>query len=226
VDAPQPGVDGGVECQRDGGGHWSAIRLHDNGQGIGISDGHVDAFEFDGTRLTVRGSITTDQQVLDAEFTSGWHDVCLVTDTETRILSRSGPLRPTGQTWSARKTYPAHAVDICAGTLYTVEDYTLANIDLGSLERRVEVGLEAPVAGEHVCPLGADTVFVADENGHVRRQTLADYLHRAPVESVPAADRLDSPVTCSGIVDSELAVGGSFLVMGDEDGVVRIWDAK
>jgi len=226
VEMPQPGVDGGVECLRDGGGHWPAIRLHDNGHGIGIGDGHVEAFEFDGVKLTVRGSISVPGTIKDVSFTPGWHDVCIVTDTEAHVLSRDGRLKSTGQTWNERKTYPAHAASIVTGSLYAVEDKSVTNVDLGTLERRVEASLQSPVAGEHICPLGADIIFAADERGNVRKQTLADYLHHAKSQAMIAADRLDSPVTCSAIVASDLAVGGQFLLMGDADGAVRIWDAR
>jgi hypothetical protein len=229
VEAPQPGVDGGVECQRDGGGHWSAIRLHDNGHGVGVGDGHVEAFEFDGAKLTLRGSIPVSGKIDDVAFTSGWHDICVVTDTETLILAREGRLKPATQTWAARKTYPARAASIATGSLYAVEKDAVVNVDLGTLERRVEAKLQAPVAGEHVCPLGADLIFAADERGNVRKQTLTEYLHHTTPSdggTTVAADRLDSPVTCSAIVASELAVGGQFLVMGDEEGTVRIWDAR
>lgn len=89
------GVEQGVEVQRDGGGHWRSVRLHDNGQGVGLGDDHVEAFEFDGTKLTVRGSLAVPDGVSkDVVFTSGWHDVCIVTDADTiAVYSRDGELK-------------------------------------------------------------------------------------------------------------------------------------
>lgn len=89
------GVEQGVEVERDGGGHWRSIRLHDNGQGVGLGDEHVDVFEFDGAKLTVRGSLAISDGVSkDVVFTAGWQDVCIVTDSDKVVIySREGPLR-------------------------------------------------------------------------------------------------------------------------------------
>lgn len=219
------GVAEGVEVQRDGGGHWTCIRLHDNGQGIGIGGDHAEVFDFDGAKLNVRGSITVEGKIIEADFTTGWHDVCIVTDTETTVLARDG--RKQAWKWNARKTYPAHAVQVQSGIIYAAENSAITSIDLSSLERTVEVKLVAPVANEQVCFLGADTAFVADKFGAMRKQTLSEYIHHAPTDpDAITADRLKSSVTCSATVSSEYAAGGRFLVAGDEDGSVRIWDAK
>lgn len=93
------GVEQCVEVQRDGGGHWRSIRLHDNGQGVGLGDDHIEAFEFDGSKLSLRGSLAVQGGVAkDVTFTSGWHDVCIVTDSdEVAMYSRDGPLKASQQ---------------------------------------------------------------------------------------------------------------------------------
>lgn len=218
--------------QRDGGGHWTSVRLHDNGQGVGLADTHVEAFEFDGRRLSVNGTINVSGTVTDVVFTSGWHDVAIVTETETALYARDGPLRPPSSSapnlaWNQRKTFPAHAACINSGILHAAEFAAVVNVDLGTLERRVEANLTDPVAGDFLCPFGADTVFAADAAGNVHKQALADYLEGVPPQAgdVVGTDRLESAVTFSTIVASEFAVCGKFLVAGDEDGSVRIWDA-
>lgn len=63
--------------------------------------------------------------------------------------------------WTKRKSVKAHEAYLCAGSLYSLEDNAVTNINLGSLEPRTEVKLTAPSAGEHICPLGADMLYVA-----------------------------------------------------------------
>lgn len=156
------GVDQGVEVQRDGGGHWRSVRLHDDGQGVGLGDGHVEAFEFDGTRLSVRGSLAVPDGVgKDVMFTSGWHDVCIVTDSDTvAVYSRDGALK-TPQQWTLRKSVKGHEAYLSAGVLHIVTDSAVSNYCLGSLEHTTAAKLVAPTAGEHICPMGADTLYVA-----------------------------------------------------------------
>lgn len=54
-----------------------------------------------------------------------------------------------------------HEAYVGAGVLYAVTDTAVSNFSLGSLEQRTEVKLTTPTAGEHICPLGADTLYVA-----------------------------------------------------------------
>ncbi|BEJ14047.1 hypothetical protein CspHIS471_0312210 [Cutaneotrichosporon sp. HIS471] len=219
------GVDEGIEVRRDGGGHWRSIRLHDNGQGVGLGDGHVEAFEFDGTKLTVRGSLVAPHGIgKDVVFTSGWHDVCIVTDSDTvAVYSRDGPLK-TYQHWTLRKTFKGHEAYLSAGVLYTVTDSAVSNYSLGSLEHRTEAKLAAPTAGTHICPKGADTLYVATSDGSVSKQTPSDYLHGVPPKESSESDS-GAAVTYSTIISSEHATGGCFFAAGDEDGGLRLWDA-
>lgn len=81
------GVKQGIEVQRDGGGHWFSVRLHDSGQGIGLGDGHVEAFDFDGKKLSVRGSIPVPTGIAkDVLFSTGWNDVVIGTDNDTVLV--------------------------------------------------------------------------------------------------------------------------------------------
>lgn len=63
--------------------------------------------------------------------------------------------------WTMRKTVKAHEAYLCAGSLYALDENAVSNINLGSLEARTEVKLTTPSAGEHICPLGADVLYVA-----------------------------------------------------------------
>ncbi|GMK53714.1 hypothetical protein CspeluHIS016_0103000 [Cutaneotrichosporon spelunceum] len=219
------GVDEGIEVQRDGGGHWRSIRLHDNGQGVGLGDDHVEAFEFDGTRLMVRGSLAVSDGVgKDVVFASGWHDVCVATDSDTvAIYARDEPLKQR-QHWTLRKTVEGHEAYLSAGVLYTVTDSAVSNYSLGSLERTTEVELIAPTAGAHICPMGADTLYVAASDGSVSKQTTSEYLHGVPPKEYSESDS-GAEVTYSTIIHSEYATGGRFFAAGDEDGGLRLWDA-
>lgn len=122
------------------------------------------AFDFDGKRLHVRGEIVLDKEsakISDAVFTSGWHDVCIVTESDTQIYSRLGPLQPHLK-WTPRRTFPADSACISSGTLYATESCAVVNVDLGTLERKTEQRLEKPTAGDNLCPYGPNVVFVAD----------------------------------------------------------------
>ncbi|WOO76901.1 WD repeat-containing protein 7 [Vanrija pseudolonga] len=226
---PTAGIDEGLEVMRDGGGHWKSVSLHDDGQGVGLAEDHVEAFDFDGKTLKVRGSISIDGgKCHDVVFTSGWHDVVVVAGDNAKLYGREGPLKAGALKWVSRKAYAARGACISAGLLHTVDKDSAASVDLGSrLERTVEAKLSAPVAGDNLCPLDADTLFAADTSGAVRKQTLSEYLHGVPAsDDVLSSDRLESGVTASAIIHSDMAIGGAFLVAGDEDGSVRVWDAK
>ncbi|TXT16045.1 hypothetical protein VHUM_00548 [Vanrija humicola] len=226
---PTAGIDAGLEVTRDGGGHWKSVSLHDDGQGIGLADDHIEAFDFDGRTLKVRGSISIDGgQCRDVVFTSGWHDVAVVAGDKATLCGRDGALKAGALKWVNRKEYIARSACITAGVLHTVDSDSATSVDLGSrLERTVEAKLSAPTIGDSLTPLDADTLFAADANGTVRKQTLTEYLHGSPAsDDVLSSDRLDSSITASAIVYSDMAVGGAFLIAGDEDGTVRVWDAK
>lgn len=100
-------------------------------------------------------------KISDAVFTSGWHDVCIVTEADTQVYSRQGPLQPSLK-WTPRRTFPADSACISSGTLYATESSAVINVDLGTLERKTEQRLEQPTAGDNLCLYGPSTVFVAD----------------------------------------------------------------
>lgn len=61
-------------------------------------------------------------------------------------------------------------------------------------------------------------------SGNVLKRQLADILSGSstPDEAVLSSDRLEARVSCMKIVKNSR----DYLVAGDEDGVVRIWDAE
>lgn len=122
------------------------------------------AFDFDGKKLHVRGEIVLDKEAAKisvALFTSGWHDVCIVTESETQVYGRMGPLQPNLK-WTPRRTFPAQSACISSGTLFATESNAVINVDLGTMEKKTEQRLERPTAGDNLCPYGPNMVFVAD----------------------------------------------------------------
>lgn len=64
--------------------------------------------------------------------------------------------------WTLRKSVEGHEAYLSGGALYALADTAVSDYSLGSLEhRRTEVKLVTPSAGEHICPAGADTIYVA-----------------------------------------------------------------
>lgn len=155
------GVKQGVEVERDGGGHWFSLRLQDSGQGVGLGDGHVEMFDFDGKQLSVHGSIQVSQgTVKDASFSPSWKDVVVVTDGDAVLVFNHGG-KSKNDEWSLRKQLSGHEACLGAGTLHVVEEEAICAVELGSMKRKVEVKTTGPVAGEHICPMGANKLFVA-----------------------------------------------------------------
>lgn len=62
------------------------------------------------------------------------------------------------------------------------------------------------------------------DDGDITRKSLVALLsgNAAEVVDVPDVDRLESPVTCMRLIQAQRR----YLVAGDEDGVVRIWDDR
>lgn len=59
--------------------------------------------------------------------------------------------------------------------------------------------------------------------GNVSKRKLSNILSgKSSAEETLSSDRLDARVTCMKIIRNETP----YLVAGDEDGVVRIWDAE
>ncbi|WVQ75054.1 hypothetical protein IAR50_004663 [Cryptococcus sp. DSM 104548] len=89
----------------------------------------------------------------------------------------------------------------------------------------------------HIVPYGLEDAFVADFQGNVQRRKLASILspnyHSALVKGgeilkdEPCIDRLDAQVTCMKILQSSDSRGKrQILAVGDEDGVVRLWNVE
>lgn len=97
----------------------------------------------------------------DIVFTSGWHDVCVVATSETKVYGRDGPLQ-SHLKWTPRLSLSADSAYISSGTLFATEATAVINVDLGTLEKKTEQTLQQPTAGEILCPFGPGTVFVAD----------------------------------------------------------------
>jgi hypothetical protein len=73
-------------------------------------------------------------------------------------------------------------------------------------------------------PQSASELMLAG-NGEVTKQRFVDVLSGTLVPAdTPTVDRLASAVTCITIVQPER--GLRYLIAGDEDGIVRVWDAQ
>ena len=63
------------------------------------------------------------------------------------------------------------------------------------------------------------------EQGNVTKQLLSDVLQDVIIrDDAVSADRLDATVSCMKVVNHQGL--GNFVVAGDEDGVVRIWNVE
>lgn len=67
----------------------------------------------------------------------------------------------TDDRWTLRKELPGH--EVCMGTrhLYVVGEKSITDFELSSLKNKDEVKITKPVAGDHICPMGASKLFVA-----------------------------------------------------------------
>lgn len=66
--------------------------------------------------------------------------------------------------------------------------------------------------------------MLIEASGSVRRDSLMDFTKGVtdPSSEDISIDRSDSPVSCMKIVGREKR----FLVAGDEDGAIRVWDER
>lgn len=60
----------------------------------------------------------------------------------------------------------------------------------------------------------------------LRQITGQAYLHKGSNDKETEAFHLDATITYSTLIKADNATGGRFLVMGDVDGGLHIWDAQ
>ncbi|KIR29487.1 hypothetical protein I307_01393 [Cryptococcus deuterogattii 99/473] len=77
-----PGLGEGKEVERDGYGHWTRIKLKENGEGVGWTDDGVDEFQCDGKSMWVKGTISWTERVSAREvvFSKNWARVVILRD--------------------------------------------------------------------------------------------------------------------------------------------------
>ncbi|KIR99396.1 hypothetical protein L804_03024 [Cryptococcus deuterogattii 2001/935-1] len=77
-----PGLGEGKEVERDGYGHWTRIKLKENGEGVGWTDDGVDEFQCDGKSMWVKGTISWTERVSAREvvFIKNWARVVILRD--------------------------------------------------------------------------------------------------------------------------------------------------
>lgn len=98
----------GKEVERDGYGHWTRIKLHENGEGVGWTDDGVDVSDFvpdrsssigrltvvqefqcDGKSMWVKGTISWTERVSAREvvFSKNWARVVILRDVRESLKS-------------------------------------------------------------------------------------------------------------------------------------------
>ncbi|RXK36360.1 hypothetical protein M231_06397 [Tremella mesenterica] len=222
----------GCEVERDGYGHWKKLILHVNGEGLGISDDVAHVFWCDGKTLHVRGTIIllSKSPVRDAYFTSGWHHVCLLSKDNCVVYQASDITSPGGamlfSTLSELPSTNTIFLDQVETLWYaTHENISIRNLicfpssnDLISLQCSVREDISS------IIPHNTSDAFITDGKGNVQKHPFSSLLTDTltMTNDDVSIDRLYSPITSSVLVS---ALGKSYLIAGDEDGVVRIWTA-
>ncbi|WWC65680.1 uncharacterized protein I303_108301 [Kwoniella dejecticola CBS 10117] len=240
-DEPQPGIGEGKEIERDGGGGWSRIIVHNDGEGAGWGHDHVDLFWTDGKQLQLRGAIALllETQIHQVTFSNQWRDFIVATKDCTFVYrpteGKSSKSDLAGLQFNGA---PHLSVDgtsdaflDAASHLLTIHQeevkvYSLANKDVEarSLLRLSSASDNSQVT--NIVPANVEKIFTADPQGNISFSNLASLLSKTRADSnkndEPTVDRLDSPVTCMATVSVDDDTP-DYLVAGDEDGVVRIW---
>nr|XP_019009161.1 uncharacterized protein I206_05807 [Kwoniella pini CBS 10737]OCF47942.1 hypothetical protein I206_05807 [Kwoniella pini CBS 10737] len=243
VDEQQPGIGEGAEMERNGGGDWNRIAIHEDGEGAGWGDNDVDLFWTDGKKLDLRGSIhlQSKEGINQALFTRGWGTV--VVRSRNQEFTVSWFLRDvlTAKLTSFNR-FKEHSSMIFEGvsvqTLDSNGHMLMVNptgVDLLNLARKNSITRSLVKLSESantsrvtdIVPANVEDLLVSDAQGNVSSHALSDLftLNKTskPEESVPTVDRLDSPVTCMTTIVTPDDAAQEYLIAGDEDGAVRIW---
>ncbi|OXG25397.1 hypothetical protein C367_03219 [Cryptococcus neoformans Ze90-1] len=238
----QPGLGEGKEVERDGYGHWTRIKLNENGEGVGWADDGVDEFQCDGKSMWVKGTISFTKGVLAREvvFSKSWGRlVILRTDDKLAVYApQNGEMPKEG----SRLKFEQKSIDDDVNAICLTESGKLVlsnncavqmgDIDVPVISFKKYLRLEEPPAEEsgsfsHVVPYGVENALVADPQGNVYLRKLDRVIHQNNTDPTtddrPTIDRLDAAVTCMKIVRGPEENDKKYLVAGDEDGVIRIW---
>ncbi|WWD20135.1 hypothetical protein CI109_104611 [Kwoniella shandongensis] len=232
-----PGIGEGKEVERDGYGNWKRIKLCADGDGVGWADDAVDLFHCDGKTMSVRGTMSTPskQVVKDVAFSSNWRDVVIRTETSALVYTQKGIVdERNGNLRFDRTTEISSATSIFLGhdhhlLVVRLEDVLSVDVTVKDPQSQIvfsPTSSNIPSKIGHLTPTSIEDTFVSDPQGNIYAQPFdaifAGFKAASP-DDAPTVDRLDSPVTCSKIVNGPKGSRDRFLVAGDEDGVVRIW---
>lgn len=237
-----PGLGEGKEVERDGYGHWTRIKLHENGEGVGWTDDGVDEFQCNGKSMWVKGTISWTERVSAREvvFSKNWARVVILRDDD--MLAIYAPHDGEAPKKGSRLKFEQKFVDDGVNAICLTESGKLLlsnnnEVQMGDIDGPVTsfktyLTVAEPPAEEsgsftHVVPYGLEDAFVADPQGNVCFRRLDSVIHQANTDPVtdnkPTIDRLDAAVTCMKLIRGPEENNKMYLVAGDEDGVVRIW---
>ncbi|WVQ79391.1 hypothetical protein IAT38_001488 [Cryptococcus sp. DSM 104549] len=244
VEEVVPGLGEGSEVERDGYGHWKRIVLDVTGEGVGWGDDSVDMFQCDGKTMWVKGSVVAGgkEAVRAVTFSRGWNEVVVL--NEGGLIALYEPIAPTDESRKTgrlrfKQTFGLEGVTsifLESGRhLLLSQPESIKLLDLGRRDRTPDVCLalatthgEKQSALSHIVPYGVEQAYIADPQGNVYRRGLDSVLTTdSPTvpSDEPDVDRLEASVTCMKLIRDPSEGGKRFLVVGDEDGVVRIWTA-
>ncbi|KAI9633004.1 uncharacterized protein MKK02DRAFT_40384 [Dioszegia hungarica] len=218
------GIGEGRELEVAGGSGWSKVDVLTSGLGTFLYDGQTIRIDqhIDNPKT---GPIV--QAALLAE------DVLMLRNETTTLLYRCSERdsSPQSSNWEQ-----AHQLDskriVCSagsGALLCADaegaDLLILGRD-GSVDKQRVHSFQQPSTSaiSAITPHNLDSCFVADPAGNVTKRRLLHVLDgksTAGTDSL-SADRLDSRITCLKLIQSD----PPYLVAGDEDGAIRIWDAE
>ncbi|ORY34903.1 hypothetical protein BCR39DRAFT_515490 [Naematelia encephala] len=227
------GIGEGIEVERDGHGGWTRIQVANGGEGVGLSDDAIDLFVCNGTRLQIKGTITlpTAARVNQADALAGWKEVYVRTDDSVlRYRKERNPKSGASMRFSLVATLPGiKAYTLTGHTLLATRQNSVVSFDLKSDPPEEQNVLDITTQSvmmhsEVILPSDLEEAFTIDKNGNVSKRRLTQILQGKTGSSDDAmsSDRLDSAVTCVRLVQGDQR----YLLAGDEDGSVRIWNAS
>ncbi|WWC92997.1 uncharacterized protein L201_007961 [Kwoniella dendrophila CBS 6074] len=231
-----PGIGEGKEVERDGGGGWTNILVHENGEAVGWKDDAVDIFWIDGKQMQMRGTITLPAkgQVRQVLFTHGWKSVNVFVQKQLDVFSLRKNNKDRASNLQFEKTVTINDVTSIAinsedETVTMVTKQDIKELDLSRRPSEAQQILQLKQAAQkndiaHIAATSVESVYVTDPRGNVSSRQFGDLLvnnaNCSTNNDDPTVDRLDARVTTLTIIIDNST---EYLVAGDEDGAVRIW---